>query len=145
MLHRPTIGPLTGSSRTMPWVELNQNEAFNMKFVIDAQQPWTRATSWGWYKQPDDILAYGSIEGPTYSGVPMRVYFEKVEEEGPDEGTVTDPTEVYKDVIPYLNVPFSAENEAEATYTMTDMDVRGNYNVEHGNANYYPQFMKIWG
>ena len=149
MLHRPTIGPLQGSSRTMPYVKLPQNETINMKIVIDPQQPWSKATSWGWHKEPTDKLAYGEIDATAgeYSGVPMRVYFMTQEESTELKETTTADQETIKgSSIPWLNVAFSSENDDDSQYSMTTISPEGVYDIlnQGGNANYFPKYMKIW-
>tara|TARA_R110000824_G_scaffold108320_1_gene255228 strand:- start:4431 stop:10277 length:5847 start_codon:yes stop_codon:yes gene_type:complete len=145
ILHRPEIAALRGSGRKMPYVPIPINRFFNMKFVIDVMQPWTKETSWGFYAEPSDTLAYGDLDAPHQaSGVPMRVYFD-IEKEDNDSDTITDDEDTDTTLpMPWLNVGFSAEYNSAARYYMSDIDQYGDYQYERGNTGYFPHYMKIW-
>tara|TARA_R110002012_G_scaffold305752_1_gene510007 strand:- start:5329 stop:10938 length:5610 start_codon:yes stop_codon:yes gene_type:complete len=169
MLHRPVMGPLTGSSKTgRPYVEIPQGETFNMKVVFDVQQPWWKGTDYGWYMEDTDTSnnqytfptasedVYGSPAAGinnVVGGVPIRAYFDTIKppRQGDPNTDTTNLPDYDEDKVPYINVGLPAYDSPYFHQYMSDMDVWGNrqsglspaYKKRGGNF-LFPKHMTIW-
>ena len=167
LLHRPVMGPLTGSSKQgRPYVEIPQDEMFNMRIVFDVQQPWWKGSDYGWYMDDTDTsndqYTFPEASEDSYEhqvgGVPMRAYFDTIKP--PRQGSIltdTDMSAEYDDQkVPYINLGFPTYDKANFHQYMTDFDAWGNRisdtgglpgsNVVYkrgGNWN-FPKHMTIW-
>ena len=169
MLHRPVMGPLTGSSKEgRPYVEIPQDETFNMKIVFDVQQPWWKGTDYGWYMDDTDADndqytfptasegVYGAPAATTANGVggvPIRAYFDTIKP--PRQGSSTTDTTNLPDYddekVPYINVGLPSFDYNNFHQYMTDMDVWGGRISGYAQDSYkrggnwlFPKHMTVW-
>ena len=162
MMHRPVFGNLTGSSKQgRPYVEIPQNEIFNMKVVFDVQQPWWKGSDYGWYMDDTDTdndqytfpsSAQGQDPPELVGGVPIRAYFDSISppRQGSSVSTSTNLPEYDDEKIPYINVGLPTYDQTNYHQYMCDMDVWGDrisakdVAKRRGGNFLFPKHMTIW-
>ena len=154
LLHCPIIGPLTGSSReNFPYVKVPRDEFFNLKFVFDVQQPWSKDTHYGWYMEENVAPAtdYGSN---SESGVPIRAYFDTLGLGTTSGASLTDLEAAAADKKkPYINLALPAydvSNNSPHYYMCwmerdgTNMQTVSTRSYVRGTPEHFPRHMTIW-
>jgi len=160
VLHRPEFGALSGSARTgYPYVKLPKGEFFNMRFIFDVQQPWSKETGYGWWAQENDERYGPNLS--TGAGVPIRAYFTTTEplivpaKTTWTDGIIvtTDAVEADERVVPYLNLSLPVEAAAgvmgqqymsNITKSGTDMTRQTDRSTVAGSPRNFPRIMTIW-
>jgi len=154
LLHCPLIGELTGSSRAnYPYVKIPRNEFFNVKFVFDVQQPWSKNTNYGWYME-ENVEPAISYASNLESGVPIRAYFDNLGITTTSGASLADMevAEMSKKK-PYINLALPAFDVSNNSphYYMSWIDRQG-VNMQtlsdrdevRGTPEHFPRHMTIW-
>ena len=154
VLHRPEIGPLSGSSREgYPYVRLPGREFFNVRFVFDVQQVWDEGTGYGWWAQENDDTYTPAAAG---GGVPIRAYFTNTKPTVTPEVTTWQPygltetkagVEADEKVVPYINLSLPAVGSQQYMSNIKKdgtNQFRLSTGIRCGTTKNFPKHMTIW-